>query len=726
MLMDEVREVVPASCVQCRKRKAKCDRAQPCSNCSRAGSECSFKSIVRTPLTRKHLTEVEEELSRTKELLRRYQSLSTGSPPEPTTSAAPRKRQRLTTSSRSGREREHGPNLNSPDIARNVFHQDNASNSAEGMTNTTFIGSTTVRMPTTSSTGPYQQRTTVSSHVHNMTTSVTAGNTAASPAFSLETPPTTGDFDWDERVRNSNHRFIDGMASLTEGSSRGYMGVASGAALLRLTDDVNADAVAEGENGQHETGNNTPPVPALFTLAQLEPFVDAYFSTYHISYPIVHEATFRAQFMEVIPRPKVNSWQVLLYIIATMGAFAASETAPETDQALFEAAKARMNIDMIETGNITLVQALTIISNYVQKRNKPNSGYNYLGLAKRMALGIGLHKEFPSWHSRPLMLEVRRRVWYCLYIFDVGAIITFSRPLDLPNDGVEVQLPLNVSDSDITSATKTWPEETQATTLYTHVRCQARFHLATSDIYRRLISTFPSAEEMLTLDDKHLIGWLQDLPSYFGDGVHQAPRYRLCHAILHWRWRNMRILMYRPYVIRRFFSRGSEDQNQTSSDSPATWDDTAIQRCLDTAAETVHSITNHWRQERQSVLACWYALYFLFQAILIPVICLRNAPFSPSAPSWKEQILSALAVISDMSRLNSAASRCHATIINLCGAYLMDEVGVMEPPIHESPHTQLNALHSFLWPMTDSQIVGGYDAFQESAAYDFMTNLGTF
>jgi transcriptional regulatory protein GAL4 len=106
--------------------------------------------------------------------------------------------------------------------------------------------------------------------------------------------------------------------------------------------------------GHNETANNTPPIPpALFSLAQLEPFVDQYFATYHISYPIVHEATFRAQFMEIIPRPKGNSWQVLLHIIATMGAFAASETAPEVDLALFEAAKSRMSIDMFETGATT-------------------------------------------------------------------------------------------------------------------------------------------------------------------------------------------------------------------------------------------------------------------------------------------------------------------------------------------------------------------------------------
>jgi transcriptional regulatory protein GAL4 len=59
--------------------------------------------------------------------------------------------------------------------------------------------------------------------------------------------------------------------------------------------------------------------------------------------------------MEIIPRPKGNSWQVLLHIVATMGAFAASETAPEIDLALFEAAKSRMSIDMFETGTVALL-----------------------------------------------------------------------------------------------------------------------------------------------------------------------------------------------------------------------------------------------------------------------------------------------------------------------------------------------------------------------------------
>lgn len=70
-----------------------------------------------------------------------------------------------------------------------------------------------------------------------------------------------------------------------------------------------------------------------------------------------------------------------------------------------------------------------------------------MGLARRIAMGIGLHKEFPTWEANLLTIEMRRRCWYCLYIFDVGGIVTFSRPFDFPNDGIDVELPMNVHDS---------------------------------------------------------------------------------------------------------------------------------------------------------------------------------------------------------------------------------------------------------------------------------------
>lgn len=41
--------VNPRSCTTCRKRKVRCDKRHPCSNCSKAGTECIFPGPGRAP-----------------------------------------------------------------------------------------------------------------------------------------------------------------------------------------------------------------------------------------------------------------------------------------------------------------------------------------------------------------------------------------------------------------------------------------------------------------------------------------------------------------------------------------------------------------------------------------------------------------------------------------------------------------------------------------------------
>jgi transcriptional regulatory protein GAL4 len=441
-------------------------------------------------------------------------------------------------------------------------------------------------------------------------------------------------------------------------------------------------------------------------------------------YPIVHEATFRAQFMEVIPQPKSSAWQVLLHVIAAIGAFSSAECATTIDQALFKAAKARMSFDMVETGNLTMVQALTLLSNYSQKRNKPNSGYNYLGLAKRMAMGIGLHKEFTTWHAKPLVLEMRRRVWWLLYVFDVGAVITFSRPLDMPTEGLEVALPLNIHDRDITPMTQTFPKEVESTTLYTHVRCQTRFHLATNGIYARMISTpYPTADQMLELDANHLAIFENELPSWYQVSEEQPLPFRLPCAIMRWRIHNFRILMLRAFLMRQLFLRTQLASYQEPWPLPLGTSDEeqAVQGCLTASSECIASILAFWYQGTQNVLSCWYALYFLFQAVLVPVMCLRNEPISPMSDSWRDQIRRTIEVLNDMSRLNGAASKCLEIINSLCGVFLANDRG--PSPINESPQTQLNNLYSYMWPLSDAQLTDDF-ALQDFPIQDLLQQIG--
>jgi transcriptional regulatory protein GAL4 len=157
-------------------------------------------------------------------------------------------------------------------------------------------------------------------------------------------------------------------------------------------------------------------------------FIEAYFAHYHTQYPILHEPTFKAQLAEVIPQPPHVQWVILSNVVLGLGAFCASQPMYMIDYFLERATRV-ITVDHLETGSLVLVQAFTLLSNLAQKRNKINSGSIYLGIAVRMAIGLGLHRELPLWNIKPFEREVRRRVWWVVFIFDAGASITFGRPI---------------------------------------------------------------------------------------------------------------------------------------------------------------------------------------------------------------------------------------------------------------------------------------------------------
>lgn len=218
----------------------------------------------------------------------------------------------------------------------------------------------------------------------------------------LEGPP-EDDFEWSEKDptfsaglspngpegTDEESPISDGMASLTVNEKEaGYLGVASGAALLRLLEpDARRRVVSRPSSGAQSVYPLTPqPNPNRHVT---EAMIDAYFRTYHVSYPLIHEPTFRAQYSEIIPRPNGPCWTVLAYIVAAIGVWTSATSTTDTlDLALFSQARAMLTFNYLEVGNLTLVQALTLSANYEQKRDKPNSGYNYLGLATRMAMGL--------------------------------------------------------------------------------------------------------------------------------------------------------------------------------------------------------------------------------------------------------------------------------------------------------------------------------------------------
>jgi transcriptional regulatory protein GAL4 len=711
------------ACNECKRRKGRCDRQLPeCGPCARNKRHCLYERHSKTPLTRRYLTEVEARLRQTEIRLRDAEQRAALAEAQLQITQHPQSSGPLGQSASVEAQGANGVDFSA------IY--DNAASSASPNsylhTQVAESDSILALQPTNAnSIGPVHSQQATGTNDYSQTTYQSAENLAPSE---LEQPPSgLEDFSWDEQSAGDDLEHAgrsvdedadspgvtDSMASLSVDDKRsGYLGIASGAAMLRLlmpdAEHRPKRSTQRSHAHKHSITSNAGglgwiPTPVFkerhIEEVDLDAAINSYFSLYHISYPIVCEPTFRAQYAQVIPRPNGKSWNALAYIVAAIGLFTTATEPVVRDLDLFEAAKANISIDSLETGNITLVQSLALISNYIQKRGKPNSGYNYLGLALHMAMGLGMHKEFQNWRIAPLQMEIRRRVWWALYNFYIGAAITFGRPLAWPANGIEVALPLNVDDRDLTHLSVNLPPPRPNLTTHSAIADQARFHLMTSEIYARVISLpFPSAQELLQMDDERISAWCA-IWSVEEDKV--EARFRLSRSVMDWRYRNLRIIMFRPFVIRKALqARARQRTPQVESAN-----DVAIDRCLAEAKASITSINTFWSSGRRTCMASWYALYFLFQSSMIPSVCLRNDPTSTMAQDWREQLDIALSIMQSMFLLNPSSRECHEVVLRLCSNYLFNASGVptssprfgMEP-VEESPNTQIEGLYSMMWP----------------------------
>ncbi|OAA53254.1 Transcription factor [Cordyceps fumosorosea ARSEF 2679] len=104
-----------------------------------------------------------------------------------------------------------------------------------------------------------------------------------------------------------------------------------------------------------------------------------------------------------------------------------AEREPASDM-FFQKSKTFLGIALIEHNSLSVVQALLIVSLYLQSTAFPNRCWNSVGIACRLAQGVGLHIDDEDGKGGSLEAEVRRRTWYCCVILDMNVSMTFGRP----------------------------------------------------------------------------------------------------------------------------------------------------------------------------------------------------------------------------------------------------------------------------------------------------------
>lgn len=345
-------------------------------------------------------------------------------------------------------------------------------------------------------------------------------------------------------------------------------------------------------------------------------------------------------------------------MVLAIGAFVGASEPTASDFYYYTQARKHLSVDLLERGSLSLVQAIALMANYLQKRNKPNSGFSYLGVAFNMAQGIGLHREFSEPMSSAFTMEIRRRAWWTLFIFDSGARLTFGRPV-MTLSGVNIQMPRNLRDNDLAVDVSLLPPvrevPTVASSLIAQVRLAEIGNLANCKL---LEARVPDKVQILDLDDR-VKAWRAALPWYFHENTlpDEYCWFEIPRMVLLWRSMHLQIVMNRPFLLDVLGRCQTVELGDPNS---------PVQRCVGTAQACVRSILSYWHaHETHPEGLTWYATYWLITAAFVDATCLLYAPYHVSAPQWRQEVEGSKVALQEMGVVEPMAERAARMLENI-------------------------------------------------------------
>lgn len=351
-----------------------------------------------------------------------------------------------------------------------------------------------------------------------------------------------------------------------------------------------------------------------------------------------------------LPKPKDGSWPILLNIVLAIGAHSSDFCRQNADHYFYVQACRHLSWDVLRKGSLALVQALALMANYLQKRNRPNSGFTLLGVAMNMAQGIGLHREFSGPSINAHAMEIRRRVWWTLFIFDSGARVTFGRPT-LTMGGINISLPRNLDDSDLAVDLGELPFPKDHITVTSSLIWQVKLARIGNVANEQLLqSGSPDAASLLYFGNKTQ-EWRGDLPLYMKAGSTQSDYeiFEVPRMVLLWRSMHLRIVIFRPFILEAIKRRSQLRFDDHKSPHA---------QCVGAASECIASITSFWTfTSSHHGSLVWYACYWLVTAVFIHMTCLLYDPQHFSSWDWRQHIELSKTALEDMGSFELLAAR---------------------------------------------------------------------
>ncbi|PSR79966.1 fungal-specific transcription factor domain-domain-containing protein [Coniella lustricola] len=442
------------SCVLCRRRKVRCDKADPCSNCRRGNIVCVFPSLDRPPRWARRL----ERLTHDGTLSSQDGSAATS---QPNLAQAPHVMERLRT-------------LES--LVKELSGQLEQANAAAVSAASDASG------PTSSGNSPRSSMAHGTGNSHDAAMSSIAGPTGIHKQFGRmvlkdanQSRYISSGF-W-SRVDDELHGLKMDLAGDDSDSSDGYPTsgrTRSMQEIDRTPSERHAFLFGHNLGSSRVDSREFHPLPS-----QIPFLLNTYSENVNIFTQAVHMPTLaktvrdlRGADASTLPPSK----EALLFAV-----YYAAVTSMEEDDVLnnFGTSKGELNLkfrlglehalaraDFLNVPDLTVLQAFVVFLALARRHDSPRFVWMMVGLAIRMAQALGLQRDGTNFaHLSPYDVEIRRRVWWTLCMqLDVRASEDQGTEYMIAADSFDTKFPRNINDTDISPDTQETPQERKGLT----------------------------------------------------------------------------------------------------------------------------------------------------------------------------------------------------------------------------------------------------------------------
>ncbi|KAK6459482.1 putative transcriptional regulatory protein [Scheffersomyces xylosifermentans] len=351
-------------------------------------------------------------------------------------------------------------------------------------------------------------------------------------------------------------------------------------------------------------------------------YIRNYFDFAYTLYPFVHRPTFMAAYEEIW---SVNSTTLevdelfysILNIIFAFGCRLSPEgehfdNSPNSDL-YFERSQELLRFHLMDTGSVLLVQALLLTGQFLQATTRSAGCWNIIGLAIRIAQGLGLHSEQNLASTRSCIeKEIRKRLWHGCLLMDRIVSMTLGRPMMVTEDS-GMQLPLGVDDEYI-SDTSILPSSRPS---------GLNFFLETVklyDILADILKSFYSIKEPSFVNlylsifqfEERLHHFHENVPQHIklGTELKEAPFERQS-IVLQIRYLHLKIMLYRPVL---FPKKRSSKKSEINTELYSNAHKSISLLCVETAIELITLITKFRAADINFLPASWYNVFYIYTA----------------------------------------------------------------------------------------------------------------